>query len=115
MMEAVNKANPSGTLEWQTLLPRFLYVRVDVPVIPIPILLFMPTIVVEGLVSLADGIVSPRLDKDGRMALEAAKQAVHMIRQQGPMVLVDVEVKDGSRLSDERFLQGPIKVKVGQW
>lgn len=114
MIEAVNKATPSPAPDWQALLPRFLYLRVDVPVIPIPILLFVPTILAEGLVGLAQGIAGPKLDKDGRMALEAARQAVRTIRRQGPMVLVDVQVRDGSRLSNER-LQGPIRVRLGQW
>lgn len=96
----------------QRLLPRFLYVWVRVPMFPIPIFLFIPTLVLEGLVYLA-GRVAGRWSHDGRYYLEQAHTALRLIRHQGPFTVVDLEVQDVARFGGA--FGGLVRVRIGQW
>ncbi|RIH82058.1 hypothetical protein Mterra_02826 [Calidithermus terrae] len=102
----------------QRLLPRFLYVYVRGPVIPIPVVLFIPTLVLEGLVYLAEALAG-RWSQGAAYYLEQARTGLRLIRHQGPLTVVDVELQDvarfqagGASLGGPR---GPVRVKVGQW
>ncbi|MER3443263.1 MAG: hypothetical protein C4333_03715 [Meiothermus sp.] len=96
----------------QRLLPRFLYVYVRVPVLPIPVVFFIPTLVFEGLVYLAEALAG-RWSQGAAYYLEQARTGLRLIRHQGPFTVVDVELQDVGRF--QAGLRGPARVKVGQW
>lgn len=106
-----------AVLTLQRLLPRFLYVYVRVPVIPIPVVLFIPTLVLEGLVYLAEALAG-RWGRDAAHYLERARTGLRLIRHQGPFTVIDVELQDVARFQAGGAplgLRGPVRVKVGQW
>lgn len=102
----------------QRLLPRFLYVFMRVPMIPIPIFVFIPTLVLEGLVYLAEAIAG-RWSREAGYYLEQARAGLRLIRHQGPFTVVDLEVQDIARFqvsgSPLGGFRGPVRVKIGQW
>jgi hypothetical protein len=99
---------------WQRSLPRFLYLWIDLPLARIfprargwmhlPILLVIPTLLVEVLLSLFLRLASRRLTSETHQAVRAAYQGVQRLRHQGPVQLIDV------RIASER-----IRVRGGQW
>jgi hypothetical protein len=95
----------------QRLLPRFLYVWVRVPVVPVPIFLFIPTLALEGLAYLA-GWVARRWSREAAYYLEQARVGLRLIRHQGAFTLVELEVQDVARFSGG--FSGPVRVRVGQ-
>lgn len=107
-----------AVLTLQRLLPRFLYVWVRVSVIPIPVVLFIPTLVLEGLVYLAEA-VARHWSRDAGYYLEQARTGLRLIRHQGPFTVLDVELQDIGRFQAGGAplggLRGPVRVKVGQW
>lgn len=115
MADAAKRANPGVDLH--DLWPRFLYVYARVPAFPLPILIFLPTVVVEGIASLVLHWVSKDKRPEERAVLLKALEGIRLIRHLGRVMLVDVEVKDVARLAqtDNRWLSGAVRVKIGQW
>jgi hypothetical protein len=88
------------------LLPRFLYVLVWLPRIPIPILVFIPTLVLEGLAYLAEALAR-RWSREVGYSLEQVRTGLGLIRHQGPFTLVEVELREvGPRAL--------VRLKIGQ-
>lgn len=113
MADAAKRTNPAVDLH--DLWPRFLYVYARVPAFPLPILIFLPTVVVESIASFVLHWVSK--DRPQERAVLKALEGIRLVRHMGRVILVDVEVKDVARLAqtDNRWLSGPVKVKIGQW
>lgn len=97
--------------------PRFLYVYARVPVFPLPILIFLPSIVAEGIAGLVLHWVSKDKGPEERAVLLKALEGIRLVRHMGRVMLVDVEVKDVARLAqtDNCWLSGPVRVRIGQW
>lgn len=99
---------------WQHLIPRLLYLWIDLPLarifprvrgwVKLPILLIIPTLLVEVLLAVGMRLVQRRIPPETRQGLEAALQGIRLLRRQGPVQLMDVWV------ASER-----IRVRGGQW
>ena len=99
---------------WQRMLPRFLYLWVDLPLARIyprarrgmhlPIILIMPTLLVEAVLFFGLRLSHRWLGPDTRQALGAAYQGIRLLRRQGPVQLIDL------RIASEQ-----IRVRGGQW
>ncbi|WP_157205772.1 hypothetical protein [Calidithermus timidus] len=98
----------------QRLLPRFLYVYVRVPILPIPLVFFIPTLGLEGLAYLA-GRVTGRWNREAAYYLEQARIGLRLIRRQGAFTMVDVELGEIPSGIPLRSFRGPVRVKIGQW
>lgn len=113
-MQAARSVPMATNSWWQRILPRFLYLWIDLPLARIfprargwmhlPILLVIPTLLVEILLSLFLRLASRQLTPETRQAVMAAHQGVRLLRRQGPVQLIDVWV------ASER-----IRVRGGQW
>lgn len=105
------------TKDWAGLWPRFLYVYARVPAFPLPILIFLPTIVVESVAGFVLRWASKDAHAEERARLMAVLQGIRLLRQMGRLTLVDLEVKDMARFAqtDSRWLSGGVRVKIGQW
>lgn len=121
-LPASRSSQNDPVLTLQRLLPRFLYVFVRVPMIPIPIFLFIPTLMLEGLVYLAEAVAG-RWSREAGYYLEQARAGLRLIRYQGPFTVVDLEVQDiahfqaGGSSSGTPLggFRGPVRIKIGQW
>lgn len=99
---------------WQRMLPRFLYLWIDLPlarILPrargwpsVPIILIIPTLLVEVLLAVGLRLLRRRLTPETRQGIEAALQGIRLLRRQGPVQLIDAWV------ASER-----IRVRGGQW
>ncbi len=108
MVAQIKPSDSSGVLQKLFLLrPRFVYVRVSVREIPIPILLFLPLVLLE----LAPAVAAWIIRREGYrpqteyvlQALRAVQGQTWELRKLPPFALVEVEV------------QNKVQVKVGIW
>lgn len=114
-MTGVRSVEMGASKFWQ-LRPRFMYIWVQIPWsklgsrqrvlgLPyLPVFFFMPSIFLQGLVAMALSLSRHRVDPKTHKAMQAAHQALYIIRQQGSLVLADVSIASEG-----------IRFRVGQW